>query len=257
MQAATKSANIKAPENMFKYFLLEGDEETLERLYADENGEYGGGNLYTKTLAEGWSDVEPGHRKDYGNGATGWTEAVHGMNEPKWGAQRKVVRSTKGRDGPQSDDERDEIAEQTRKRKDREAEKVRTDKAAATAKAAEDARVDKRVNEEMVSKRSLDIQMALAAMSIQEAEEALAALRAGRAPGEKFIEGNTWGAGFTKEMGRKEGGGTDKLNTDSANRTQTEATAAQENQDANPDSNTNTNTNNNNNTIGQQGREAN
>lgn len=60
MQQAMTPVNARAPENMFKYFLMEGYKETLERLYADENGEYRGGNSYSKSLAEGWSDVRQG-----------------------------------------------------------------------------------------------------------------------------------------------------------------------------------------------------
>lgn len=200
-QRAARSANVRAPENMFKYFLLEGDEETLERLYEDENGEYGGGNSYTKTLAEGWTDVRQGQTKDYSNGATGGGAATKSMGEPAWGAQPRIPGGFGGRKKKTVDDEAAEIEEQTLKRKERDAQKTRAEK----AKAREDARVEARVAEQMAA-TDFGERLALATAGVRRAEEASAAAKAGLAPGEVAVEGNTWGAVLDEE-GESQGWG--------------------------------------------------
>lgn len=169
------------------------------------------------------------------------------------GGQPRATKGKKANNKQHSDDEADEIEEQTTRQKQREEEKVRADIAAIKAKASEDARVNKRVSEEMASKRDFDIRMALATMGVQRVEEALAAVKAGLRPGEKAVEGNTWGAGFQNEAGAAGGGRTDNLNT---NREQ-EGQGSNVNIPGLQNPDTDSHTLNSTNVFGQQGRGTN
>ena len=76
--------NKRVPENLFKYFIVEDYEATLERLYPDENGEIGGGPSYTNTPpGEGWTDVRGGRANSYGNRATGGARVHTAAPKPK------------------------------------------------------------------------------------------------------------------------------------------------------------------------------
>lgn len=61
--------NAKVPENLFKYFIIDGDEDTLELLHPPES-EYHR-HAAPRATAEGWTDVRGGKTKNYGGGATG------------------------------------------------------------------------------------------------------------------------------------------------------------------------------------------